>query len=486
MVIPMQDDKINEDDFEDLDFEDFDDDDLDDLDNPADDSASDLNSADDDLIADDLGDDFPEDDDFSDEDWGDEDSSNMGSNKALKKGGTSKLSPKIILPLAIGAVALGAGGFYFMQSGGSGTAPVPQQMPIEDMASADTGLDIAEDTLPMPAPMASPTEEEFNPDYMQDVREANVIDNGTANGLNSDGMFAEPTAEEPQDENFAQDGVLTPMPSLQVTEEESTVPLDSLGLDEAPDTSSDTSGQPLSLADIENNAIEAVDSSPAGQDSALFEPPQISSDETTDTVADIGIPSEAAADLSLASEDATVNISDTQTTPDFSDTNMVAGAAPEADVSQYEEKISALEDNLSDKDSAIAQLNSQIEALKQQLSVRERDLESVRNSLEALEKQATAAAPSPVAETPRAVAKKPSTSAPVSKPPTRASANTEIKPKWELRAAQPGRAYIGIIGSKDVQVIEAGDTLQGIGKVQSIALENGIWVVKGTNGSIKQ
>jgi len=288
---------------------------------------------------------------------------------------------------------------------------------------------------------------------------------------------------------FADNDVLTPMPGLQETEEDTAIPLDSLGLDEAPDTQASAPEQPLSLAEIENSAIDAMESeSDAMQDADLSAPPDIISDETSDQTSEIGIPSEQESGMDFAMEEDSGDISGTPAPEQvLADPAMETSDTPEVDVTQYEEQISTLESDLSTKEATIAQMNAEIEALKAQLSSREKELESAQSSLEVIENQPSSqAAATPAPETPKTVARKPSAPAPTSKPAAAPAAKAEIKPKWELRAAQPGRAYIGIIGSNDVQVVETGDTLQGIGTVQSITLENGIWVVKGTNGSIKQ
>ena len=57
---------------------------------------------------------------------------------------------------------------------------------------------------------------------------------------------------------------------------------------------------------------------------------------------------------------------------------------------------------------------------------------------------------------------------------------------WELRAAQPGRAWVSKPGDRDMQSVEIGQTLPGIGKVTGIVYENGRWSVLGTTGQIKQ
>ncbi len=57
---------------------------------------------------------------------------------------------------------------------------------------------------------------------------------------------------------------------------------------------------------------------------------------------------------------------------------------------------------------------------------------------------------------------------------------------WELRAAQPGRAWISRAGAKDMQGVQVGQSVDGIGRVTAITYQNGRWTVSGTNGSIQQ
>ncbi len=66
----------------------------------------------------------------------------------------------------------------------------------------------------------------------------------------------------------------------------------------------------------------------------------------------------------------------------------------------------------------------------------------------------------------------------------RSSKNTG--PVWELRSAGPGKALIAEKGSSDFKSVKVGDSLAGIGRITSIGVENGKWVVKGTKGRISQ
>jgi hypothetical protein len=58
--------------------------------------------------------------------------------------------------------------------------------------------------------------------------------------------------------------------------------------------------------------------------------------------------------------------------------------------------------------------------------------------------------------------------------------------QWELRAAQPGRAWVSRPGDRDMQSVEVGQTLPGIGKVIGIVYQDGRWTVQGANGQIRQ
>lgn len=68
-------------------------------------------------------------------------------------------------------------------------------------------------------------------------------------------------------------------------------------------------------------------------------------------------------------------------------------------------------------------------------------------------------------------------------PPSPAS---DIQPKWTLRSAGPGRAVISPQDGSDMRQVEIGDNVPGLGRIRSISVENGRWVVRGENGSVLQ
>ena len=65
-------------------------------------------------------------------------------------------------------------------------------------------------------------------------------------------------------------------------------------------------------------------------------------------------------------------------------------------------------------------------------------------------------------------------------------AATASSGRWELRAAQPGRAWVSRPGERDMQSVEVGQSLTGIGRVTAILYQNGRWTVQGTSGQINQ
>lgn len=76
--------------------------------------------------------------------------------------------------------------------------------------------------------------------------------------------------------------------------------------------------------------------------------------------------------------------------------------------------------------------------------------------------------------------------APAAPATTYPAAQTSVSTVWELRAAQPGRAWISKPGSKDMQGVVVGDNLPGVGQVTNILYQNGRWTVQGTKGQIFQ
>lgn len=57
---------------------------------------------------------------------------------------------------------------------------------------------------------------------------------------------------------------------------------------------------------------------------------------------------------------------------------------------------------------------------------------------------------------------------------------------WELRAAQPGKAWISEKGKQDIIAVNIGSDIRGLGKITAISMKNKRWVVTGTEGAVQQ
>jgi hypothetical protein len=134
------------------------------------------------------------------------------------------------------------------------------------------------------------------------------------------------------------------------------------------------------------------------------------------------------------------------------------------------------------------------EADAAKIAALEKRLESLEQSLEALRNTLTIAGDSsqPV-KTHSSTAKEsaPATKAskkaprPIHKAP--APKSFSLAPEWVLKSAKPGLAMIAERGSNELRTIHVGDTLAGVGKIESIGKdEAGRWVVAGTRGRISQ
>ncbi|PZQ49133.1 MAG: hypothetical protein DI551_00335 [Micavibrio aeruginosavorus] len=133
----------------------------------------------------------------------------------------------------------------------------------------------------------------------------------------------------------------------------------------------------------------------------------------------------------------------------------------------------------------VAALRAEIDTLKKRPAQVEKVVEKIVEKKSAPIADAAEADEEPVAK-PAPVRKKKV----VSKP---ATATTSSTPKqattsgaWELRAAQPGRAWVSKPGVRDMQGVTVGETLAGIGRVTAITYQNGRWAVVGTQGQILQ
>ncbi|MFP4385666.1 MAG: hypothetical protein ACLFRA_00485 [Alphaproteobacteria bacterium] len=60
------------------------------------------------------------------------------------------------------------------------------------------------------------------------------------------------------------------------------------------------------------------------------------------------------------------------------------------------------------------------------------------------------------------------------------------QPKWQIRAIQPGRAVLYDAKSGNIEAIETGNSVDGLGRVMAITKQDGRWVVIGSNGKVSR
>lgn len=81
---------------------------------------------------------------------------------------------------------------------------------------------------------------------------------------------------------------------------------------------------------------------------------------------------------------------------------------------------------------------------------------------------------------------KPIVKKPVKKAAPAPKKTVETVTNWQLRAAQPGKAWISSQGKRDMIAVTVGDTVKDLGKIVAISNQNGKWVVLGSEGQVRQ
>lgn len=151
--------------------------------------------------------------------------------------------------------------------------------------------------------------------------------------------------------------------------------------------------------------------------------------------------------------------------------------------SNVEAKLDMIVGRLEDMEAEIRQIreseNSQIENISEKLEGLEKEMGQIGTAAASM-KKTTSTPKKTVKQTPKKVTKK---AAPKKKATPKKVASTA---RWELRAAQPGKAWVAKRGQNSMQPVVVGDTLSGIGRVNAITYNGGRWVVQGSQGQILQ
>lgn len=159
-------------------------------------------------------------------------------------------------------------------------------------------------------------------------------------------------------------------------------------------------------------------------------------------------------------------------------------------------------EKLDDLSERLTALEGRIDDLASAPETAPEGLESLRETVEGLQRKMdgmSSAAASPArrsepetapAASPRPVPAKPPVKAAPAVPSERIHAEQRkpaaSPPQWELRSAQPGTAWVAPGGKGEIQTVEVGDTLPGLGRITSVSFVDGHWVVEGTQGRLSR
>ena len=410
---------------------------------------------------DDEWDDF--DDDLDLEDDGDESAEDPAPNLPGKK----TFLQKFFIPIVIIIIVI-FGGLFLLGIGAFDAPSSSVQQPVDEYAEND------ESAIP---PMPTAPEELVEDEGLPPMPAAMQDDMG------EEGTPA-PVAEEPP---------LTPLPNM---DGGNTEEAELTNLDDALDDGNFDVRKAVPITDIQEEPLEEppfeID---AGQNNLA------SSDETNTLP-----PTSEELPAPLASEPEP-DVTETPETERASD--IVANEALSKDLAALEQQKSelaseneALQDNINQAQDRLSALEEKLAAIEKSIADKEAQSETLTRDLANMEEkfsqtrqlQETAQEPAAEPKIIQTIQPKPVSKpvAPTPKPKAAPAVTTQPKaaaksPKeWVLRAAQPGRASIAPKGSNDLRSVEIGETVDGLGRITSIQIESGLWVVRGTQGFVSQ
>ena len=441
----------------------------------------------DDLDFEDLG----EDDDFDDESWDDFDDGDAGqpdgdaqpsesmtdaesSAPVKKKSFLQKNFNLIVISIAL----LGGGGFIFSQLGGGTPAPAPQQdsesVVSQDVNQPDTGNENAisapteiaglndESMPPMPAPIENAGTDialSDTPDLNFELEDtaltetAEPMDAGLDIGLETDAQNT--------------DDVLTPIPDL--SDSGDLEPLESL----------DLAVNEEIVPAIEDTLPEVTE---ADIPAAIEDIPDVSLNEENNEAEDLQVIVDSPENM--AEETLSEEIVEMPAAQETSEEQ-------KAMVEDLNAQIEAKEQALADARQENQGISEQLEAANDEIISLKSMVDTLKNEVEGLKAAAaeTKKDETPAETVPEKEEEQPVTNQPIEKQDKKvetAAPKAEPSVQWVLRSASPGQATISPKDNNDLRQIEVGDNVPGLGKVESIAIENNRWIVRGSKGTVSQ
>ncbi|MGH1398086.1 MAG: hypothetical protein ACRBCT_02620 [Alphaproteobacteria bacterium] len=421
-----------------------------------------------DVVLDDvmLDEDFEDMDDFSDDDFDDEalidldDAAheNDGDEGAVAPAAKEKSFLQKYFYGVVGAVVVLFGGLFLLAQGGGGKSPAPPESTFAEPQS-DAAMDGAsaienEDMPPQPSAMQS------------DVASSDH------NSDSASGLTPMP--------DLNGDAALEPLPPLAQAEETSEDVFKGESDIRSAAPVSDIEQEPLApRLDVELGLSGSADTTENAPANITFDDNNTSKDLSALSLqADAPAPQAATADIAALEQEA----------QSLTQENTALEAAvfnKNSELSSLNSDITALKAELETARTAVADfraeknaLSAEIEAQKDVLAQLEAQQENAKQAAAVVVAPKKVITLTPVKPVQKTVAK----ATPKASPAKAASQ----KIQWALRAAQPGQASIAPRGSNELKTVRVGDSVDGLGRIQSIAIENGKWVVRGTKGLVTQ
>jgi len=249
-----------------------------------------------------------------------------------------------------------------------------------------------------------------------------------------------------------------------------------------PDLSEASNLQPLADLDAssDSNMDLAVSDLPVLSDNPLDLPLE---ESTPTIIEDIETVTPELADLSVQNADGISLNEPLEIIEELPSLDIVAPATqePEPVNNDLSGVVEELQANLSKKDKALEEATMNETKMSAELSTANTQIQALQNTVSALESQIQSLKSSLENKTTKDVASTP-----------KANASETVKPKkqpmaqWVMRSARPGFATISPKDSRDFRQVETGDTVPGIGKIKSIQIENGRWVIRGSIDKVSQ
>ena len=470
-----KDDIQDDDNFEDLDFEDLD----------SDDDFEDESWDDFDDDTEESGDETPE---------ADIDPAEFADSETPKKKTFIQKNFNLII---IAVVLLGGGGFVVSKFGGSPAQPQQNVQTTPDLPSAEMASGIPDNALPS-EPAAIPELASDLPPMPAPIERVNDDDLALAISDIEDLNLAEEPVEDVAEaapalslelEDTAASEILTPLPGdlsaendlnmladLDLSLEED-APMEDPGFSLSPEISEDSPVVPSEAPALPESG-ELLDMT-----AELTQEPALEDNLLEDTTA--AAPELPASDGPDVQIDAQLEANISEPQDNTAQTQALQNTVADLNSALEQNKL-ALEDAAQTETKLSKELetaNNEIASLKTTISGLQEEIQALKA---AADNTASQAAKKPA--TPPVAPAKPKSEKSAAKTTSSSLPTPAPKPKkqvWTLRSARPGAATISTENG-DMRQIETGDMVTGLGKIQSIAVENGLWVVRGTKGSVSQ